>query len=132
MKPIINQSYAAASYLFDNTKALRKRSTTAELLFWKMIRNRQIMGFKFRRLHPLKYFIADFYCHEAMLVIELDGSIHELENIKQYDQRREAIINELGITVLRFTNEEIFSEADFIVEKIKAHLMNYKNYETKE
>ena len=90
------------------------------------------MGLKFRRQHQLKYFIVDFYCHEAMLVIELDGSIHELENIKQYDQRREAIINELGITVLRFTNDEIFSEADFIVEKIKAYLMNYKNYETKE
>jgi cyclase len=127
MKPIINQSYAAASYLFDNAKALRKRSTKAEQHLWQMIRNRQLMGFKFRRQHPLKYFIADFYCHEALLVIELDGSIHELENIKQYDQQREAIITELGITVMRFSNDAVFLEADKLIEKIEAHLMKCKS-----
>ena len=83
MKLIINQSYCALPYIFDNAKVLRQRSTKAEQHLWKMIRNSQLMGFKFRRQHPLKYFIADFYCHEALLVIELDGSIHELENIKQ-------------------------------------------------
>lgn len=127
MKPIINQSYAATSYLFDNAKALRKRSTKAEKHFWQMIRNRQLMGFKFRRQHPLKYFIADFYCHEALLVIELDGNIHDLENIKGYDKQREAIITELGITVLRFRNEEIFIQSDFVIEKIERHLNNYKH-----
>ncbi len=127
MKLIINQSYCALPYIFDNAKVLRQRSTKAEQHLWKMIRNSQLMGFKFRRQHPLKYFIADFYCHEALLVIELDGSIHELENIKQYDQQREAIITELGITVMRFSNDAVFLEADKLIEKIEAHLMKRKS-----
>ena len=127
MKLIINQSYCALPYIFDNAKVLRQRSTKAEKHLWQMIRNRQLMGFKFRRQHPLKYFIADFYCHEVLLVIELDGSIHELENIKQYDQLREAIITELGITVLRFNNDEIFTEVHHVIEKIEAHLMKCKS-----
>ena len=127
MKPIINQSYCALPYIFDNAKALRQRSTKAEQYLWQMIRNRQLMGFKFRRQHPLKYFIADFYCHEALLVIELDGSIHELENIKKYNQQRETIINELGITVMRFSNDAVFLEADKVIEKIEAHLIKCKS-----
>jgi cyclase len=127
MKPIINQSYCALPYIFDNAKALRQRSTTAEQHLWKMIRNRQLMDFKFRRQHPLKYFIADFYCHEALLIIELDGSIHEIENIKQNDRQREVIITELGITVMRFNNDAVFLEADKVIEKIETHLINYNN-----
>lgn len=92
----------------------------------EIIRNRQILGFKFRRQHPIKCFIADFYCHEAFLVIELDGSINELEHIKQYDQQREAMITELGVTVLRFSNEEVFSEADSVIDKIEKHLTKFK------
>ena len=126
MKFIINQSFGASDYLFDNAKALRKRSTTAEHLFWKIVRNRQIMGFKFRRQHPLKYFIADFYCHEAMLVIELDGSIHQLEHVKQNDNSREVIISELGIKVLRFTNDDIFTDLDTVINKIENHLLNFR------
>lgn len=125
MKNTINQSYGASQYLFDNAKALRKKSTTSEQLFWQIVRNRKIMDLKFRRQHPLKYFIADFYCHEVLLVIELDGGIHELETIIQNDQRREAIIRELGITVLRFTNDEIFSEVYNVIDKIEKHVVNF-------
>jgi very-short-patch-repair endonuclease len=57
----------------------------------------------------------------------LDGSIHEIENIKQYDQQREAIITELGITVMRFSNDAVFLEADKLIEKIEAHLVKCKS-----
>jgi cyclase len=127
MNKIINQSYGASKYLFDNAKLLRKKGTSAEQFLWTIIRNRKILGFKFRRQHPIKYFIADFYCHEAFLVIELDGNIHELENIKTYDQKREEIINSLGITVLRFTNDEVFSDVDNLINKVEKYLINFKN-----
>ena len=91
-----------------------------------MIRNRKVGGFKFRRQHPLKYFIADFYCHEALLVIEADGTIHDLETIQQYDKHREEVITELGITVLRFTNDSIFSEPDVVIASIETFLKNSK------
>ena len=119
--------YGASKRIFDNANALRKKSTAAEDLLWQLIRNRHIMGYKFRRQHPLKHYIADFYCHEALLVIELDGSIHELEHIKQYDEHRETLINELGITVLRFTNEAIFSEADKVIKSIESHFLLFSS-----
>jgi very-short-patch-repair endonuclease len=62
---------------FVNAKVLRKTMTDAEILLWKALRNRRLNGFKFRRQHPIKGFIADFYCHEARLVIEVDGEIHD-------------------------------------------------------
>lgn len=123
MNSKITYYYGASKRIFDNANALRKKSTAAEDLLWQLIRNRRIMGYKFRRQHPLKEYIADFYCHEALLVIELDRSIHELEHIKHYDQHRETLINELGITVLRFTNEAIFSEADQVIKTIETHFI---------
>lgn len=119
--------YGASKRIFDNANALRKKSTSAEDLLWQMIRNRRIMGYKFRRQHPLKHYIADFYCHEALLVIELDGSIHNLEHIKQYDKHREAIITELGITVLRFNNDAVFNDAGTIIKSIETHFFLFNS-----
>ncbi len=124
MKGKTTQHYGAPKYIFDNAKVLRKRSTSAEDLLWQIIRNRKVTGLKFRRQHPLNYFIADFYCHEALLVIELDGSIHELKHIKEKDKRREAIITDPGITVLRFTNEDVFSEVDKVIKTIERFFLN--------
>lgn len=118
--------HGASKRIFDNAKQLRRKSTAAEDLLWQMIRNRRVLGFKFRRQHPLLHFIADFYCHEALLIIEVDGSIHDLEHIQHYDQQREAMIHELGITILRFSNESIFSEADAVIKTIETHLLNFK------
>jgi very-short-patch-repair endonuclease len=118
-------NYNAALSTFEKAKTLRKNSTPAEKLLWKMIRNRDVMGFKFRRQHPLLYFVADFYCHEALLVIELDGDIHELQDVQQYDKQREEKIKELGITVLRFKNEEVFAEPEMVIKKIEEHLANF-------
>ena len=63
----------------------------------------------------------------SFLVIELDGNIHELENIKSYDQKREEIINSLGITVLRFTNDEVFSDIDNVIRTLEKHLAHFKH-----
>lgn len=122
MKSKRPHNYKAALSTFDKAKSLRRDSTPAEKLLWKMIRNREIKGYKFRRQHPLLYFVADFYCHEALLVIELDGDIHELEDIKQYDKQREEKITELGITVLRFANEEVFAEPEMVIKKIEEYV----------
>lgn len=116
----------ASHSVFENAKALRKRSTPAEKLFWRFVRNRKMFDLKFRRQHPLKYFVADFYCHEILLVIELDGSIHNLPEIKKSDAEREKIITELGITVLRFSNDDVFYQPEKIEQAIKNHLDKIK------
>ncbi len=70
-------------------KGLRKRQTSAEELFWKIVRNRNMLNLKIRRQHPIGPFIVDFYCHELLLVIEIDGSIHDLEEVKEKYIKRE-------------------------------------------
>ncbi len=94
-------------------RKLRKEETLAEKRFWTIVRNRQINGMKFRRQYPIsfewddqiKHFIADFYCHECKLVFEIDGGIHEQQ--KNYDILRTYIINQIGIKVIRFSNNEV-------------------------
>jgi very-short-patch-repair endonuclease len=79
------------------------------------------MGIKFRRQHPIDIFIADFYCHEARVVIEVDGGIHE--NRKEYDAGREAEIERYNLKVLRFTNAEVEYEIEKVIESIKLTLL---------
>jgi len=103
---------------FKNALALRKKQTPAELILWKRIRNRQIMNAKFRRQHPIHMYVADFYCHEYKLVIEIDGKIHDLEEHKTNDENRSAELERLGIHVIRFSNEEVLNYIDKVLEAI--------------
>lgn len=122
MKSKYPRNYNAALSTFERAKALRKECTPAEKFLWKIIRDRKIKGFKFRRQHPIYRFVADFYCNEALLVIELDGNIHEVDEVRAYDKEREDLLKELGLTVLRFTNEEVFSKTDRVVNIIEEYL----------
>ncbi|MBI3501114.1 MAG: endonuclease domain-containing protein [Bacteroidetes bacterium] len=119
MKSKFPHYYGASLKTFDKAKQLRKESTPAEKYLWKMLRGRSILGFKFRRQHPVYHFIADFYCNKAKLILEVDGDIHELDHIKEYDKEREETIKELGIRVLRFTNEEVLADENKVMRKIE-------------
>ena len=109
----------ASPTLFEFAKTLRQNSTEAEKLLRQKIKNKQVGDLKFRRQHPLDKYIADFYCHEKKLVIELDGNIHDAKEKKEDDFNRTYVLNEFGITVLRFRNEEIKNEMAFVIEEIK-------------
>lgn len=104
--------------LFEFSKVLRKTQTDAEEIVWQSLRNRNILGFKFRRQHPLDKYIADFYCHEAKLIIEIDGGIHNQADINEYDKNRSYELEELGIKVLRFTNEEVIDNLEMVLEVV--------------
>ena len=101
---------------------LRLRSTKAEQTLWALLRNRQLKGKKFRRQHAIAYYVADFYCHECKLAIELDGYHHAGKEAKEYDQLRTAALNEIGITVLRFWNQEVIDNPSQVLQKISACL----------
>ena len=103
---------------------LRKRQTNEERILWQYLRNRSFLGFKFYRQHIIRYnagrsgvrfFIADFYCPEIHLVIELDGEIHDF--MKSNDQDRDDILKTKGITTLRISNRE-FSDLASVLRKI--------------
>jgi len=86
------------------------------------LRNRKILGFKFRRQHPLDKYIADFYSHEAKLIIEIDGGIHNQLDSIEYDKNRSYELEELGIKVLRFTNEEVNESLGMVLDVIRGNL----------
>lgn len=96
-------------------RELRRRQTPAENELWQLVRNRKLNGYKFLRQYAIVYgndnrgnklfFIADFYCHEKQLVVELDGRIHDFQ--KEYDANRDLILNELGLKVMRISNQDM-------------------------
>lgn len=126
-KPIISPfknggMFDGASHLiFENARQLRKNMTAAETVLWMHLKA-GINGCKFRRQHPIGLYIADFYCHKASLVIEIDGSIHNLETVKQNDKEKEAYLKSNGYLVLRFTNKEVMTQVEIVLEKIKSLL----------
>jgi very-short-patch-repair endonuclease len=108
--------------IIDRANALRKEMTEAEQTLWSVIRKRQLLGCKFRRQHPINQFIADFYCHEKKLVVEVDGGYHNEPTQAEYDQQRTYELEKIGIRVLRFSNEEIKDDIEAVLEKIREYL----------
>ncbi len=92
--------------------------TPAEKELWKILRNRSLGGYKFRRQHPVREFVVDFFCFEKELAIELDGDIHLEDEVKERDSNRTAELERLGIKVIRFTNDEVLNNLDEVKTKI--------------
>ncbi len=89
---------------------MRREPTEAEGRLWEEIRDRRLMGYKFRRQHALDRFIVDFSCREAALIIEVDGAVHQGQ--AEADQEREALLAEMGFITLRFTNNQVLCEVE--------------------
>ena len=104
--------------LLARARELRQDATDAEKLLWQLLRNRQLDGWKFRRQHPIGKYILDFYCHEARLAIELDGSQHAETEQAEYDRQRTESLEAEGIRVLRFWNNEVLKETQAVVQEI--------------
>ena len=105
--------------LYEYARELRKNDTSAEDLLWRNLRNKKMDDLKFRRQHPINKFIADFYCHEVKLVIEVDGSVHDGKVAKESDEGRTYELKELGITVIRFRNEEVLEKIGEVLNRIR-------------
>ena len=112
----------------QTVRDLRKRQTKAEAVLWQALRNRQLDGMKFLRQHPIqfeiddkkRFFVADFYCHQSRLVVEVDGGVHESQ--EEYDRLRTQIINILGIRVIRFSNEQVVNNIVQTLNQIREKL----------
>jgi very-short-patch-repair endonuclease len=81
---------------------LRNNSSKSEIILWMRLKGKQMKGYDFHRQKPLDNYIADFFCHELMLAIEIDGYSHLLDEVQIKDAKKEKRLNELGIRVLRF------------------------------
>jgi very-short-patch-repair endonuclease len=114
----------------EYSRRLRLKQTPSEKVVWELLRNRRYKNKKFLRQHVIriseehfnpKFFIADFYCAEHKLIIELDGMIHQYSI--PYDTERDHILEQLGYHIIRFTNELIFESPSTFLEKIDQYLI---------
>ncbi|MFA5309199.1 MAG: endonuclease domain-containing protein [Dehalococcoidales bacterium] len=104
------------------SRELRKNMTDAEKVLWSKLRMKQLQGLLFSRQKPLGAYIADFYCYQAKLVIEVDGGQHFTNDSVEYDRIRDEFMGSLGLTVLRFTNTDVLQNIEGVLEVIGRNL----------
>jgi len=106
----------------EKRRHLRRKQTLAEEIVWQNVRNRKMLGYKFRRQYSVDYFVIDFYCPELKLALEIDGSVHNSEEAKKYDREREKYIEQFGIKFLRITNAEVLGNSNRAFAKIEERI----------
>ena len=106
--------------LQERARELRRNMTPAEKILWGRLRHNRLNGLQFRREQIISPYIVDFYCHAKALVVEVDGDIHDLQ--QEEDARREKVLSEMGLRIVRFRNDEMVRELSTVVPKIKACL----------
>lgn len=120
----LNRKKELSTISKEISRSLRKKATEAENILWNILKSRQLANKKFLRQHPFFYdlngtesfFIADFYCAEKGLIIELDGEYHKYRLTE--DAQRTEILQQLGLRILRFTNEAVNDSLDYVVKSI--------------
>ncbi|MFN8371601.1 MAG: primosomal protein N' [Anaerolineae bacterium] len=119
-----SRQWAVPTHLWDKLKPLahekRLNPTPAEDRLWQELRHRRLLGHKFRRQHSIDRFIVDFYCGDAQLIIEVDGEIHQYS--QEEDALRQQVLESLGFTVLRFTNEQVLTSTKSVTQQIERFL----------
>jgi very-short-patch-repair endonuclease len=105
-------------YLLELCRELRRQEAPPETALWRLLRGRQLPGLEFRRQHVIGRYVADFYCHGAGLVIELDGAPHDGARQGAYDGVSDRELQHLGLCVLRFRNEGLREDAAGVLERI--------------
>lgn len=114
----------ASKIIFKNAAELRKNMTLSEQILWEYLRTKPL-GHKFRRQHPISSYVADFYCHSLQLIIEVDGGIHNDQDVRLHDEVRQRSLEAEGISFLRFRNEEIEKEINAVILSIENHIKSH-------
>lgn len=107
--------------LFKRAAELRGHLTHTEEILWRYLRTKPL-GFKFRRQHPFLNYILDFYCHQLKLVIEVNGTHHQKEEVKRNDEAREGHFKDHGLSILPFTNEQLRTNPEEVICQLEKRL----------
>jgi very-short-patch-repair endonuclease len=99
---------------------LRRNQTPAEARLWQALRRHQLGGLQFRRQHPIAMYVADFYCPEARLIVEVDGSIHRDPDQQARDQYRDSLLMDMNLRILRVTNDDVLNNLSGTLDRIRA------------
>jgi very-short-patch-repair endonuclease len=108
--------------LLNFARSMRREPTDAEAKLWRLLRMKRLSGYRFRRQHRIDQYIIDFYCVSRRLAVELDGGQHADPAQAAYDQQRTCRLNELGVRVIRFWDNDVLKHTDAVAEEILRHL----------
>ncbi len=112
--------------LKEFARQLRNHSTKSEIKLWKYLKGKQMRGYNFHRQKPLLNFIADFYCYELSLVIELDGYTHQFQDTIIKDAIKEKELKKVGLSVLRFEDNEVMNDLENVLRVIENYIDRYE------
>ncbi len=113
--------------LKERSKFLRNSSTLSEVLLWKKLKSKQMLGLSFNRQKPIQNFIVDFYCKELQFVIEIDGKSHDNEEKYIYDLKRDEILRNNGLHILHISDIEVKKNIVGVLKIIENCILNLKN-----
>lgn len=113
-------------HLKELAKKLRNDSTLGEVLLWNELKNKQMYGYDFHRQKPLLKYIADFYCHDLDLIIEIDGQYHNHEEVYELDLQREKELAAYDLTIIRFTEQEVRKDMVNVLRTIEGFILDYE------
>ena len=114
--------------LKELARQLRNDSTKTEIFLWLKLKGKQMYGYDFHRQKPIDHYILDFFCYELMLGIEVDGYSHEFLEVYNKDTVKEKRMNQLGITVLRFTDEQVLKDMENVLRAIEFYIIEYEKH----
>ena len=108
--------------MMPRRRDLRNNCTFAEYRLWKQLQHSRMLGYKFRRQYSVDEYVIDFYCTELKFAIEIDGSVHETDDAREYDANRQQYIEQFGVRFLRVTNDEVIYFMSKVLEKIRGRI----------
>ena len=114
--------------LKELARQLRNDSTKTEIFLWLKLKGKQMYGYDFHRQKPIDNYILDFFCYELMLGIEVDGFSHEFLEVYNKDTIKEKRMNVLGITVLRFSDEQVLKDMENVIRAIEFYIFEYEKH----
>ncbi|MDP3353994.1 MAG: DUF559 domain-containing protein, partial [Flavobacteriaceae bacterium] len=112
--------------LKEFARELRNNSTKSEIFLWLKLKNKQFYGYDFHRQKPIDNYILDFYCYELVLGIEVDGYSHQFLEVYNKGPVKEKRMNELGITILRFSDEQVQKDIKNVLRAIEFYITEFE------
>ncbi len=111
-------------------RKLRNESTETEIYLWLKLKGKQMYGYDFHRQKPIDNYILDFFCYDLLLGIEVDGYSHEILEVYNKDRIKEKRMNELGITILRFSDFEVLKDMENVIRAIEFFILEFEKANT--
>jgi very-short-patch-repair endonuclease len=112
----------------EKRRLLRKNMPKAEVIMWSRLKQKQLLGYKFRRQYSVGSYVIDFFCPELKLAVEVDGTSHLKDGAEYYDSNRQESIEQLGIKFLRFSNAEVYKNLNGVLEVIVDNVQKIRRF----